>query len=145
MLMLLLYFCTAFCLKLFTICHFVTIAYTWMICKQSFLYLRYGNLRPFISKSDSSAVESSPRNPWIEGSNPGALWKHPHSPRREFQLRYGYTSQQIHNRIVHTDPVKHTIIEARSRHSCIIDEHGQAWLANCRCCLYTIALVSHHG
>ena len=28
-------------------------------------------LSPFISKSDSSAVECSPRNPWIGGSNPG--------------------------------------------------------------------------
>ena len=28
-------------------------------------------LCPFISKSDSSAVKSSPRNSWIEGSNPG--------------------------------------------------------------------------
>ena len=28
-------------------------------------------LCPFISKADSVAVESSPRNPWIESSNPG--------------------------------------------------------------------------
>ena len=67
-----------------------TITYIWLICKQSISYLIYATFMPFISKSDSStsnhiknqeflvtpninskSIESSPRYPWIEGSNPG--------------------------------------------------------------------------
>ncbi len=35
------YFYTAFCSKFFTICHFMTIVYTWLICKQLIVYLIY--------------------------------------------------------------------------------------------------------
>ena len=42
-----------------------------MICKQRILYLIYAILCPFISKSGSSVVDRSLRNPWIGGSNPG--------------------------------------------------------------------------
>ncbi len=35
-----------YCSKLFTICHFMTIAYTWMICKQRILYLICANFMP---------------------------------------------------------------------------------------------------
>ncbi len=55
---------------LFEIVHnlffFVTIAYSWLI----FWYLIYAILLcPFVSKSDSVAVESPPRNPWIDKMN----------------------------------------------------------------------------
>ena len=58
-------FYAAFCSKLFTICHFVTIAYTWLICKQTIWYLIYTLLLlcPLNSKSGSSAVECSPGRP----------------------------------------------------------------------------------
>ena len=46
-------------------CHFVTIAYCWLICKQSIgTSLRYFYAHSS-ARSDSSTVESSPRNPWI--------------------------------------------------------------------------------
>ncbi len=72
LILMLLLFLHTFCSKLFTICHFVTIAYTWLIWKQTIFRTWYTLfLIPFKSKSDSSVVESSPHKPWIGGSNPG--------------------------------------------------------------------------
>ncbi len=62
------YFYTEFCSKLVTICHFMTIAYTWLICKHIFCTWYTLFLCPFISKS---VVDRSLRNLWIGGSNPG--------------------------------------------------------------------------
>ena len=60
------------CSKLFTIIrHFVTIAYTWLICKLCIFTWYRLLLCTFISKSASSVAESSPRNPWIGCPNPG--------------------------------------------------------------------------
>ncbi len=74
MLMLLL-FCTAFCSKLFTICHLVTIAYIldWFVNNVR-LDIRYFHAHSSASQIAQCMVESSLRNPWIGGSNPGGIY-----------------------------------------------------------------------
>ena len=63
------------------------------------------------------------------GNRPGAE-KTSSFARHRFSNRgtatHKCTGQQIHNRKLYTVPPKHTIIQERSRHQCIIDEHSDA-------------------